>query len=276
MTIDDILNSNLSDTHKIEIITVLQKGGLTPDQRMGREPIEENGKKYYMTGDGEKIPAERLEKNPELRGQQEGKTITPSETIIIGEQEYDVAVADTPELRKKGLKPYSYLRPDEGMLFIFDEDSTSAFTMVGCYIDLDIIFIDDEGDVLEVKHAKADDPKPIRCSEPYRFVLEVNINSGIEPGDELSQDTDDFSEDDKQQLVQKNKMLVLDSNGDVQMRLYGGERIFSRIFTRKMLKAALKAYHTDEDKDYRRVGKLVLTELDAQDSRTPEYTTLDD
>jgi hypothetical protein len=31
MTLQDILNSNLSDTHKIEVITLLQKGGVTPD-----------------------------------------------------------------------------------------------------------------------------------------------------------------------------------------------------------------------------------------------------
>jgi uncharacterized membrane protein (UPF0127 family) len=90
-----------------------------------------------------------------------------------------VAIADTPELRRKGLEPYSYLRSDEGMLFIFDEDSTLHFTMAKCNIDLDIIFIDDEGEVLEVKSVKARDPRPVKCSYPYRFVLEVGIHSGI-------------------------------------------------------------------------------------------------
>ena len=32
MTLQDILNSNLSDKHKLELITFMQKGGLTPDQ----------------------------------------------------------------------------------------------------------------------------------------------------------------------------------------------------------------------------------------------------
>jgi hypothetical protein len=68
MTLQDILNSNLSDSHKIEIITWLQKGGLTPDQEAGRETVKEDGKEYYINGDGEKIPAERLEKHPELKG----------------------------------------------------------------------------------------------------------------------------------------------------------------------------------------------------------------
>ena len=238
MTLQDILNSNLSDQHKLEIISYLQQGGNTPEQK--------------------------------------GKTITPTETIIIGDKEYDVAVADTPELRKKGLEPYSYLKDDEGMLFIFDEETTDYFTMENCSIDLDIVFIDSEGEVIQVSSVKAYDSKPVTCEEPYQFVLEVNINSGIEIEDELEQEDDSLSEEEKQFAGQQNKMLVLDANGDVQMKLSGGERIFSRICTRKMIKAAIQAYREDTDIAYRKVGRLVLKELDAQDNRQPEYTQLED
>lgn len=238
MTLQDILNSNLSDQHKLEIISYLQQGGNTPEQK--------------------------------------GKTITPTETIIVGDKEYDVAIADTPELRKKGLEPYSYLNEDEGMLFIFDEETTDYFTMKNCAIDLDIVFIDSEGEVIQVSSVKAYDSKPVTCEEPYQFVLEVNINSGIEIEDELEQEDDSLSEEEKQFAGQQNKMLVLDANGDVQMKLSGGERIFSRICTRKMIKAAIQAYREDTDIAYRKVGRLVLKELDQQDQRTPEYTQLED
>lgn len=163
MTLQDILNSNLSDQHKLEIIAYLQQGGNTPEQK--------------------------------------GKTITPTETIIVGDKEYDVAVADTPELRKKGLEPYSYLKNDEGMLFIFDEETTDYFTMKNCGIDLDIVFIDSEGEVIQVSSVKAYDSNPVTCEEPYQFVLEVNINSGIEVEDELEQEDDDLSEEEKQFAV---------------------------------------------------------------------------
>lgn len=238
MTLQDILNSNLSDQHKLELISYLQQGGNTPEQK--------------------------------------GKTITPTETIIVGDKEYDVAVADTPELRKEGLEPYSYLKDDEGMLFIFDEETSDYFTMENCSIDLDIVFIDSEGEVIQVSSVKAYDSKPVTCEEPYQFVLEVNINSGIEVEDELDQEDDSLSEEEKQFAGQKNKMLVLDANGDVQMKLSGGERIFSRICTRKMIKAAIQAYRADTDLAYRKVGRLVLKELDAQDNRQPEYTQLED
>ena len=160
MTLQDILNSNLSDQHKLEIISYLQQGGSTPEQK--------------------------------------GKTITPTETIIVGDKEYDVAIADTPELRKEGLEPYSYLKEDEGMLFIFDEETTDYFTMKNCAIDLDIVFIDSEGEVIQVSSVKAYDSKPVTCEEPYQFVLEVNINSGIEIEDELEQEDDSLSEEEKQ------------------------------------------------------------------------------
>lgn len=242
MTLQDILNSNLSDKHKLELITFMQKGGLTPDQEQTKK--SENN-----------------------------KTITPTETITIGSKEYDVAIADTPESRKKGLEPYSYLKPDEGMLFVFDQESTDYFTMKNCAIDLDIIFIDDDGEVIEVHPTKAYDSNPIICSEPYQFVLEVNISSDIEEGDQLSQEEEDFTEEDKQ-TMSKNKMLILDTNGDVQYKLIGGERIFSRIKTKQIIKAALKAYKSDTNLDYRRVGRIILKELDAQDNREAEYTSL--
>lgn len=231
MNIQDILNSNLSDSHKLEVIALLQRGG----------NIESKEKPK--------------------------KTITPTDSIKIGGYEYDVVIADTPESRKKGLEDYNYLREDEGMLFIFDAPTTDYFTMKNCGIDLDIIFIDSEMEVVDMKSVKAYDPKPVTSSEPYQYVLEININSDIEEGDEL-----ELEEEDEE--INSSRMLVLDSNGDVQMKLVGGERIFSRISTKRIIKAALKAYKEDTDLAYRKVGRIVLKELDAQDSRPQEYTEI--
>ena len=50
----------------------------------------------------------------------------------------------------------------------------------------------------------------------------------------IQEDDDEVSDDDKSRV--KKEMLVLNSDGDVQMRLQGGERLFSRIFTRKLIK----------------------------------------
>ena len=137
-------------------------------------------------------------------------------------------------------------------------------------IDLDIIFIDETGTVISVESVEAYDPIPVVCDREYKYVLEVNIDSDVKPGDELDQDDSDFTEEEKEN-IKKSKMLVLNSDGDVQMKLVGGERIVSMIKTRQLIKAALKAYKTDNDSDYRRVGKLIFNELDAQDNRPASY-----
>ena len=129
-------------------------------------------------------------------------------------------------------------------------------------IDLDIIFIDSDGEVLEIHSVEARDPNPVVCESEYQYVLEVNIDSKIQEGDELDLEDNEFSDEEKEQIKQ-SKMLVLNSDGNVQMKLVGGERIVSMIKTRQLIKAALKAYRSDNDSDYRRVGKLIFKELDA-------------
>lgn len=234
MTINDILQSDLSDKQKLEIIAILQQGGITKQAEGGSV-----------------------------------KVLHPTETITIGDKEYDVELAETAEQREDGLSRVKSLDSDEGMLFVHDEITSGYYTMKDTSIDLDIIFIDEEGTVIKVVTTKAHQEDPIEC-EGYKYVLEVNPNSGVEEGDELDFEDDEVSDEDKSKV--KKEMLVLNSDGDVQMRLQGGERIFSRIFTRKLIKQALKAYKSDEDTYYRRVGKMVLKELDAQDSRSQQYT----
>jgi len=46
---------------------------------------------------------------------------TPKKTIFIGSLRLEVELANTEELRQKGLSQKTKLNPDEGMLFIFDQ-----------------------------------------------------------------------------------------------------------------------------------------------------------
>lgn len=71
--------------------------------------------------------------------------------------------------------------------------------------------------------------------------------------------------------VGKNKMFqqggtmdVLDGDGNSQMTITGGERIFSRIATKKMLQL-------NEEGNYKELGKFICDELYAQDKRDPQY-----
>jgi hypothetical protein len=55
------------------------------------------------------------------------------------------------------------------------------------------------------------------------------------------------------------------------MSLEGGERIVSRRETVVLIKKALKANASKEDKDYKALGKYIFKVLKGQDSRKPEY-----
>lgn len=190
--------------------------------------------------------------------------------IEISDKIYYVLVPETDEEFKIGLSKHTELAQDEGMLFCYDSPQRSlTFTMAETKIPLDIIFIDDDKEVISVRSVQAEDPNPIK--ERYvQYVLEVPINSGIVVGDTIDEFSDDITEEDRN-YAKENKMLVLDENGDVQMRLEGGERIVSRIETRKLIKQALKAYKTDADSEYIKLGRMIFRIIKKQDNREPEY-----
>lgn len=131
-------------------------------------------------------------------------------------------------------------------------------------IPLDIIFINEDFEVISVKKGEPES-KDIHQEDNVNYVLELNIDSGIKVGDEL-----EFIEDEEV----KNKMLVLNENGETQMELDGGERIFSRKNTKTLLKMAVRAYKSKKDSDYKTLGKKVFQYLKEQDDRGNEYVEL--
>lgn len=182
--------------------------------------------------------------------------------IEIGNKEYNVEVARTEEEKVKGLQEKESLGEDEGMLFVYDEPQEIAFWMKDTAIPLDIVFMDEDGEVISVKQGQPYDETLLE-EDGVMYVLEVNQNSGIQPGDELDIEDDD---DDKQPV-----MKVLAPDGSTQMELEGGERIFSRKNTKTLIKMAKRAYSSELDKDYKALGKKVFKYLHIQDTNTPEY-----
>lgn len=180
--------------------------------------------------------------------------------IEIGDREYNVTCARTEEERIKGLQGVTELKDDEGMLFFFEEPQTVGFWMKDTKIPLDIIFIDDDMEVISIYQGKPES-ETIAEEDGVRFVLEVNQNSGIKEGDEL-----DIEEDEKLPT-----MKVIAPDGSTQMELQGGERIFSRKNTRTLIRMAKKAKSTKSEIDYKRLGKKMFEYIKAQDNRKPEY-----
>lgn len=188
--------------------------------------------------------------------------------IEIGKQRYKVEVACTEEDRIKGLQGRESLDEDKGMLFVFDEPDTIDFWMKDTKIPLDIIFIDEDMEVISIYKGKPE--STIMAEEDnVKFVLEVNQNSGIKEGDEL-----DIEEDEELPT-----MKVIAPDGSTQMELKGGERIFSRKQTKVLIRKAKKAFKYKKDNEkYERycksLGKYMFMAIKQQDEREPEYVEL--
>lgn len=180
--------------------------------------------------------------------------------IEIGKQRYKVEVACTEEDRIKGLQGRESLDEDKGMLFVFDEPDTIDFWMQDTDIPLDIIFIDEDFEVISVYKGQPHD-ETIAEEDDVQFVLEVNQGSGIKEGDELDIDDDD----------EVPTMKVIAPDGSTQMELNGGERIFSRKNTKTLIRMAKRADKSKADRDYKALGKKMFTYLRQQDEREPEY-----
>ena len=185
-------------------------------------------------------------------------------SIKLGGQEYDIFIAKSEEQKKQGLQNFKSLPSDEGMLFVINESNPveTFFHMHNVPFPLDLIFLDDELKVLDVKRGNPEDD---RIEGIASYVLEVNADSGIKKGEEAELDDDESH---------KYVMKVLNQKGECQMPLEGGERIVSRKETVVLIKKALKANTSKEDKDYKALGKYIFKVLKGQDSREPEYVSL--
>lgn len=187
--------------------------------------------------------------------------------VEVGDKVYKCKVVKTEEDRRKGLQGVEHLPIDEGMLFIWDNEDTREMWMKDCSLELDIIGINDDEEVNTVIKALPND-ETLLSFPNAKYILEVNSGSGIMEGDEFDiDDSDDLN---------KYVMKVLAPDGSTQFMLQGGERIFSRISSRKLIKWAKKAEAIKSDSKKfdsycKRLGKIMFKELYAQDHRDPEY-----
>ena len=107
----------------------------------------------------------------------------PRGTIKLDDKILVVQIADTDSLRVRGLSWQNELPYNEGMLFVFDESGTRAMWMMGMQFNLDIIWFDENANVVAIEK---DVPsckttiEVVACRENgvsgnnAKYVLEVN------------------------------------------------------------------------------------------------------
>lgn len=188
-----------------------------------------------------------------------------TKTIEIHNKKYQVKIAESEADKIKGLQGVKQLPENEGMLFVYDEPQTVGFWMKDTKIPLDIIFINDDCEVISIYKGQPYNEN-IAEEDNVKYVLELNQNSGVKKGDELDIDSEE----------ELPTMKVIGPDGEVQMELEGGERIFSRKNTRTLIRMAKKANETKSDTDYKRLGNKMFSYIKQQDEREPDYVELKD
>lgn len=104
---------------------------------------------------------------------------------------FTVEIADDATERARGLMFRRSMAEDAGMLFVYPSDRVASFWMKNTYIPLDMLFIANDGTILQI--AAMTEPHslmPVRSDAPVRAVLEINGGLsealGIAPGDTVT------------------------------------------------------------------------------------------
>ena len=187
--------------------------------------------------------------------------------IKINNKEYSLIYCLTEEEKEKGLQNVESMEDNEGAFFDYREDPQEeiSFWMKDTEIPLDIIFVGEDDKVISCKEGVPNSEDMITENNVY-YVIELNKGSGIKPGDEVDvEDNGDFLN------FPPNSVFLLNDDGSIQFSLQGGERIFSRISSRVIVRKAKKAKKSKSETDYKDLGRYIFGEMTRQDNRDAQY-----
>ena len=118
-------------------------------------------------------------------------------SVTVGTTVFAAEIADTPELRSKGLGERDSLPDRTGMLFIFPGGQASSFWMKGMRFPLDFVWIGEDCTVVDltenVQHSPPNAPsselKIFESESPAAYTFEINAGEvsqfGVEIGDDV-------------------------------------------------------------------------------------------
>jgi len=102
--------------------------------------------------------------------------------------EINVEIADNFEERARGLMFREFLDENAGMLFVFEQEDYLSFWMKNTLIPLDMIFISEDFEIVDIKYAvpcKQDPCVSYKTISPAKYVLEVNGNFTLQNNIEI-------------------------------------------------------------------------------------------
>ncbi|MGB7160632.1 MAG: DUF192 domain-containing protein [Tepidisphaeraceae bacterium] len=120
-------------------------------------------------------------------GSTSGLAVVP---MRIGSETFQLEVANTGAARERGLMQRDAMPADHGMIFVFDEPRELSFWMKNTRIPLDILYLDETGQVVSIHQMKPYDTKTKTVSaRPSKYAIELNVGrsaaAGVKVGDVL-------------------------------------------------------------------------------------------
>ncbi|HYR00866.1 MAG TPA: DUF192 domain-containing protein [Casimicrobiaceae bacterium] len=113
----------------------------------------------------------------------------PTTTLSIGKHKLVAEVAATPEQRTVGLMYRFSLKPDHGMIFVFERPEPQAFWMKNTFIPLSIAFLGGDGRILNIEDMAPRDESLHWSRAPAQYAIEMRkgwfAERGIGPGDRV-------------------------------------------------------------------------------------------
>ncbi len=136
-------------------------------------------------------PPKQAIETPEISFSKEGELTffkAGTDSILT---KLDIEIADTDYETQTGLMYRSGMEDNQGMLFVFEDNRMHSFYMKNTEFALDILFIDDQFQLVSYKdNAQPLDESGISSQVPIRYVLEVNAGLrekwGVNAGDSVA------------------------------------------------------------------------------------------
>ena len=111
----------------------------------------------------------------------------PTVTMQLGQKEFTLEVAATPEARERGLMRRDSMPAGHGMIFVFADERPLTFHMKNTRIPLDIMFLNGQGKVVSIKQMRPYDLNLTPSDAPAKWAIELNqgavARAGVNVGD---------------------------------------------------------------------------------------------
>jgi len=103
--------------------------------------------------------------------------------VKIGHSTFELEIANTNDIRELGLMRRDSMPSDHGMIFVFARTEPLIFWMKNTRIPLDLIYLDDNANIISIQHMQPYVTSPTYDSPgPAKWAIELNDHAADDAG----------------------------------------------------------------------------------------------